>query len=121
MITIDRKQRRGRGQPVASAHSPGTRVSSAKAARRGAIAAPRGHTPPAHAALARRRAHAPAERRVASSATTAGLGATLPTPPSPCAPAGCAPQPGPCPSKNPRTFLTPRYVLFDTPRHPIQG
>lgn len=61
-IPIGVNKRGARRTPVASRHeakhSPGSKASSAKAANIGAIAARRGHTTPAHAALARRRAHA---------------------------------------------------------------
>lgn len=77
------KQTRGRGGRLLrrsrGGHSPGSKASSAKATNIGAIAATRGHTTPAHAALARRRAHAAWDNvRPARAAPGAGLGAPAP-------------------------------------------
>lgn len=77
------KQTRGRGGRLLrrsrGGHSPGSKASSAKATNIGPIAATRGHTTPAHAALARRRAHAAWNNvRPARAAPGAGLGAPAP-------------------------------------------
>lgn len=101
---------------ITRADSPGIRASSAKAASIGAMAATRGHTTPAPAALARRRAHAASSnvRRPARAALGAGLASpaafTPWSPPPrrpPSTPPGCAAlrcarrRPEPYPLKNP--------------------
>lgn len=145
---LDRgKQTRRRGGRLLrrheGAHSPGSKASSAKATSTGAMAATRGHTTPAHAALARRRAHAAWDCSAAGpSGARRGTRRDRPLPPrAPPRPAPPTPplrslqvrepRPGPCPLKNAvESLYVPKVITHsalstmtflhahDLPKHP---